>query len=133
MLKVAKVLFKNHEDKYLVLFRNNHPLFGNSMDLPGGTVEKGETLEDGAMREVREESGIELTSDMLNLLERTRKHSRIGTLYALYAVQLQETPDVVLSWEHSRYAWVSKDDFIQGTRQVNDKFLQMAVDSIEKH
>jgi len=132
MLKVAKVLFKNPEGKYLVLFRNNHPIFGNAMDLPGGTLEKGETLEEAAIREVYEESGIRLNHDQLRLIEKTRRYSRVGTQFALYAVLAKDSPEVTLSWEHADYKWVTKEDLLQGAKDTRDHFLQMTVDNIEK-
>ena len=132
MLKAAKVLIKNSQGEYLALYRNNHPRFGGSIDLPGGTVEKSEQLEDAAIREVYEEAGIQLTADMLHLIITSRKYSRVGNEYSLYEATLQDTPPVVLSWEHSAFTWLSKEDFIKEALVTNDMFLRMAGDMLQQ-
>ena len=45
MKKVAKLVIVDKDEKYLLMYRSNHPTFGNDPDLPGGTVEEGESLE----------------------------------------------------------------------------------------
>ena len=52
MINAAGGLVKNQEEKWLFIFRNN------KWDLPKGKIEKGETVEDAAIREVQEECGI---------------------------------------------------------------------------
>ncbi len=34
--KVAKIILIDPMDKYLIMSRNNHPVFGNDLDLPAG-------------------------------------------------------------------------------------------------
>ena len=51
---VAYTLIYN-EDKKKILMVNNK---GSGWSLPGGAVEKGETFEQAAIREIREESGL---------------------------------------------------------------------------
>ena len=51
----------NEKDELLVVRRKNEPAKGN-LDLPGGFVDMEETGEEGVMREVMEETGLEATS-----------------------------------------------------------------------
>jgi ADP-ribose pyrophosphatase YjhB (NUDIX family) len=48
-----------HEGKVLLIKRGKEPLRGRWL-VPGGTVELGETLEEAVVREVREETGLEV-------------------------------------------------------------------------
>jgi mutator protein MutT len=48
-----------HEGRVLLIRRGKAPLFGRWV-VPGGTVELGETLEQALVREVREETGLEV-------------------------------------------------------------------------
>ena len=51
----------NEKDELLVVRRKNEPAKG-TLDLPGGFVDMEETGEEGVMREVMEETGLEATS-----------------------------------------------------------------------
>jgi ADP-ribose pyrophosphatase len=55
---VGAVVF-NDRDEILLIKRGKAPHYGRWM-IPGGTLEWGETLEQAAVREVREETGIEI-------------------------------------------------------------------------
>ena len=52
LVQAAGGLVRNKKGKMLFIFRKN------KWDLPKGKVDKGETLENGAMREVEEETGV---------------------------------------------------------------------------
>ena len=54
MAKVAKLLLIDPRGHLLLLERSNHPRFGNDPDLPGGTLEEGESLRETMVREVFE-------------------------------------------------------------------------------
>ena len=57
-------------DKILLVERGKEPLKGY-WSLPGGVLEAGETLEEGIMREVREETGLEIKPlGVLEIFER---------------------------------------------------------------
>lgn len=43
MKKVAKLVIVDPQNNYLLMYRNQHPTFGDDPDLPGGTVEGSET------------------------------------------------------------------------------------------
>ena len=53
MVEAAGGLVEHENGKYLFIYRNN------KWDLPKGKLEKKENLEDAAVREVREETGVE--------------------------------------------------------------------------
>ncbi|HEY6129098.1 MAG TPA: NUDIX hydrolase [Candidatus Acidoferrum sp.] len=54
------------EDRALLIRRGNEPLIGQ-WSIPGGTLELGETLVEGTMRELKEETGLEVR--VLHMIE----------------------------------------------------------------
>ena len=126
VFEVAKVLIKNHADgRYLLLRRANHPRFGDDIDLPGGTVEPNEAVLDAVIREVKEEIGAILAPNTLRHLYHGDEYSLHDTIYNLYATELSAAPNITLSWEHSSYAWWTREELIAACRSAADTYMQM--------
>lgn len=125
MTKVAKLVIIDGRGKYLLLYRNDHPFFGNDPDLPGGIVEKGESPIEGLVREINEEVGITISKTLLKPLYEGTKYSHPFMHYSLYVAQLDHTPDVELSWEHGSYEWLGKDDFLYKAQNAKDSYMHM--------
>lgn len=130
MNEVAKLVIVDEQDKYLLLYRNNHPYFGNDPDLPGGTLEVGEQPLAAMIREVREEAGIDVSGVNARLLQDTTSYSKHGTRYVLYTAKLKDQPEVVLSWEHASFEWMTRDNFLQKIKSAKDTFLHMVYDAV---
>jgi 8-oxo-dGTP diphosphatase len=86
-------------------------LFGFNVDrqlweLPGGTVESGESAHDAAVRELEEETGIRVGEVSL-VARATFKFPGVVTRYsaAVFAVVLDSAPDLVESDELHRFTW----------------------------
>jgi 8-oxo-dGTP diphosphatase len=75
-------------------------------NFPGGGVEKHESLTEGAIREVREEAGIQLRpNDLYPLFSFS---PRRGHEVAVFATQLAQTPHVYFAdGEHDDFKWTS--------------------------
>lgn len=59
-----------HEDRALLIRRGSEPLRGE-WSIPGGSLELGETLEQGVAREILEETGLEVrVAEMIEIFER---------------------------------------------------------------
>lgn len=109
---VAKVIIVNEQNQVLVLTVGEYkarPDKSFKPDFPGGLVEDSEPERDAVVREVREETGIELPADKVKLafaeteLYPNEKKSVTRLLYVCF---LTETPNVVISWEHAKFDWV---------------------------
>lgn len=73
--------------------------------LPGGAVDPGETVEEGARRELLEESGITPTGPLTVVAVAHMHVYGYDSLQILYACDCEDG-DVVLSHEHSGARWV---------------------------
>lgn len=131
MTQVAKVLIRNNQNQFLLMIRSDHPTFPNDPDLPGGTIDPGETPKIAAIREVMEEAGIELDAAKVALRTKDTTTSAHGTEYYVYETQLNTTPNVAVSWEHESYRWVSREKMIAAGYAAKDTFMQLVAKNLE--
>ena len=113
MRRVAKILITDPLDRMLILERSNtHPKYPWHLDFPGGIVEHGEHPIRGVIREVFEECGLVIPEEIIELVfckpaggqfERHLYTSAITT----------PNPDILISWEHSNYYWLKKDELLE--------------------
>jgi hypothetical protein len=95
--KVSKVIITK-DNKILLLQKKN-----GKYELPGGHIEVGESAIEGAKREVKEETGL----DIINLKKITSNNSRV-----LYKCKIN-TNNVTISDEHKGYKFVSQKDLFK--------------------
>ncbi len=131
MKQVAKVVIIDGRDKYLLMQRSDHPVFGNDPDLPGGTLEEGELPLETMIREVFEEVAIVIDRANIQSVYAGTEYSTRGTHYSLYIVQFPNTPDVTMSWEHASYEWLEREAFLEKARNANDTYMHMVYDVLK--
>jgi len=131
MKKVAKLVMVDPDGKYLLMYRSDHPTFGIDPDLPGGTLEDGETLLEAMLREVKEESGIIINRDDVEEVYSGNNYSAHGTYYSLFITKVKSRPDVRMSWEHSSYAWLDKGEFLEKANNAKDTYMHMVYDVLK--
>jgi len=130
MKKVAKLVVVGPDGRHLLMYRSNHPVFGDDPDIPGGTLEEGERPLQTMIREVFEEAGIEINRTNVKEIYVGTNYSAHKTQYSLYAASLQVTPKVVMSWEHSGYEWLDRDAFLEKAKSANDTYMHMVYDVV---
>lgn len=127
---VAKTIIVDENDNYLMMYRSNHPTFGNDADLPGGTHEDFESPEETATREVKEETGVDVSN--LQELYSGFGYSLHGTYKSLFMAKLDLRPDIIMSWEHSSYKWLSKGEFLEESKNAKDSYMHMVYEVLNR-
>lgn len=102
MKKTVLVIINNEKGETLFLLRAKKP-FGWA--LPGGKVNDGETSKEGLIREVFEETGIDISSYEIIFVK--SDVSITGNPVEIFSVKLDHTPVVVINKkEHLNKKWI---------------------------
>lgn len=111
---VQKVVIKHPSDnKFLILVRNmNDKSRPGDFDIPGGSLKDGELHEEALRREVKEETGLEITN--INPVVVNTNYDANENKYFVY-IGYQSTAtstDVILNpEEHSSFIWMTAAEF----------------------
>lgn len=124
---------KDNPVKYLLL----HYEAGH-WDFPKGHVEQGETEEQAALRELREETGIGSTHLLPGFKETiSYYHSLQGQAFfkeVVFYLAEAKTEEVTLSSEHIGFAWFSYENAMRKLTYRNAKdVLEKAQDFLKKN
>lgn len=112
----TRVLVRRADGKYLILRGSKweeRPDRSQKPDLPGGLVDAGETCEQGAIRELREEAGIQVQTSDLELVQGFSYiwKDQDAVTRLMYFVEV-DMPEVTLSWEHEGYWWMDAKEVL---------------------
>lgn len=116
--RAAKVLICRRDDgKYLLLTASlwpENPRRSQKPDFPGGVIESHEMVEEGLIREVREEIGLDLPFDALTMgYSQTFVEEDETVHFFLYVAQISGSESIQLSWEHEGYEWLSREELMK--------------------
>ena len=104
----AGLLFVAPDGDVLLLRRSpKEENFPGYWSMPGGGVDEGETPEQGAIREAREEMGVDADPAALRDIEKTITPK--GKAFHTFALAVPEKFVPKLNDEHNGYAWASLD------------------------
>lgn len=108
-----KALVINSNNKILAIKRSpTAPANPNSWDLPGGDLDFGEQPSSGILREIKEETNLEVEN--LTLLDTEGHINDKGEFWVTIAYTAKsKTENVNLSFEHSEFEWVTKEEFLK--------------------
>jgi len=94
-----------HDNKFLMLKRHPDKPYGNHWNLPAGKVEIGEDPQNGAQREIHEETGIFIPLESLkplNVFYIKRADFRIQ--FHVYKSKLKKRPEMKLKMDENTHA-----------------------------
>jgi 8-oxo-dGTP diphosphatase len=109
---LSTVVYAERDGEILLLQRAEGSALAGQWFLPGGAVDAGELPEDGARRELREESGLEIDGE-LELIGCYPMHVYgWDTLMLSYRGTVAGGANAVVSHEHDGARWVRADDML---------------------
>lgn len=110
-----KALIRNSAGQILLLKVNKEKLKGFQgepyWDIPGGRIQKGQTVEETLKREVEEEIGVtEITnvkpfSMVLSKIRIPQGEDSVGLILGAYTCEIPENSEIKLSDEHTEVNW----------------------------
>lgn len=124
----AAVVIIDGRGRVLVLRRGaTDPWMPGHWCLPGGGREKNETPQQNALREVKEETGLDVHS--MRFIGTLTDGEGIGFFYQAFRVNC--TGDVRLDWENDQFLWASPTEmnrlsFVPGAKEVILEALKTA-------
>lgn len=133
----VKALIFNVEGQVLLLERD-HPIKKIYWDLPGGRLQKGESLIDTLMREVQEETGLatfhqfdHFTTVLTDIRIPIRDDS-VGLIFSIFRVNLSLPFQPILSSEHINFGWFTPFEAAQKLKtQYPAEFIESLLKSNE--
>lgn len=107
-----KIIIQNEKGEILLLKRSKKSTRAGGWDFAGGGLGKGENPLEGAKREVKEETGLDIeTIKPIDITSFINDENDFVIIIAyLASTQLNE---VVLSWEHDDYKWERKEKILE--------------------
>jgi 8-oxo-dGTP pyrophosphatase MutT (NUDIX family) len=120
-LSCGFIIFKKGTDMVLGCHPTGHHGGINSMDIPKGHIEKGETPLDAAKRELKEETGLVIPNDV-EIHEIGRRHYQSKKSLHLFSVEMDIDIDSLhcdstfvdsfgnVKPENDRYIWTNNPD-----------------------
>lgn len=108
----VKALIQNPKNEYLFMHRSKPRNIEKETlwDIPGGRIEPEEALLDALRREIKEETGIKITSNpqlicVQDIFDPTKNRHVVRITYSL-----DGDGDVVISDEHQQTSWMTIND-----------------------
>jgi mutator protein MutT len=110
----VSAVYVEYGDKILLLHRQDNKSQGNKWGIPGGKVNRGETPLQAAIREVKEETGYDISNQAIEVLPTVyiEYNETDHFVYHMFRTQLQEDPGAVKIdfSEHKGFTWVTPAD-----------------------
>ena len=123
-MAAAGVLIK-FKSSVLLCKRSNRCNFAGNWSIPAGAIEKGETPEEAARRELFEETQIEAGDlKFLGEIDGLRSAKRGSEPFFVYLYEAKELLFPILDFEHTEYGYFGKDS-------LPDPLCENIVDLIE--
>ena len=110
-------IFIEYGDRVLFLHRQDAAIQGNTWCVPGGKVERNESLLQAVVRETFEEIGYDFSHEQIEFVRTfyVKYSEKSQFLYHVFRVRVAEPlTNVVIDWrEHKGFTWVTPADALK--------------------
>jgi len=118
------------DGQILLVRRSIDDFLGGYYELPGGGVDDGETIEQAAMREVKEETGL-VPSKVITTFKGFDYTTDKKPFVRQVNLIIEAKPgEVKLSAEHDDFLWANKDDL--GNIKITENMVDCVNDAFSK-
>jgi 8-oxo-dGTP diphosphatase len=128
-----KIILVNINGEILTMRRGKTaPSRPGYWDLPGGDLEFGEDLKDGIIREVKEETGLDIDiPTLLDVFSAFNDRNEFWVTICYFSKV--ESADVKLSFEHDSFKWIHPKEFQKlKVSPKNKRFVQTFINTFDK-
>ncbi|MEI7961663.1 MAG: NUDIX hydrolase [archaeon] len=107
--------FLENKGKFILLHRVDHKSEGNTWGAPAGKVEAGEDLLSATVRELFEETGVQVRKEDLFYWGKTYvRYPKYDFVYHMYSAKMPADAKIVLNKkEHKDFAWVTPSEALK--------------------
>jgi 8-oxo-dGTP diphosphatase len=105
------ILKKNNNQQFVLLIERKHPPFEGMWALPGGFLEMDETLEEAALRELREETGVTgIELKQFHTFSKVNRDPRHRTITAVFIGFTADNISIEAGDDAANVQWFSTDN-----------------------
>ncbi|EKO1913175.1 (deoxy)nucleoside triphosphate pyrophosphohydrolase [Clostridium botulinum] len=109
LIKVVGAIIENENNEILCALRSTKMSLPNLWEFPGGKIEKGESLADAIVREIKEE--LDCTISFIDVFnENTHEYDKF--IVNLTTVRCKLMNGQPIANEHDKLIWLSKENLI---------------------
>ena len=108
--------------EFVLLHRSKKEALPNTWGLPAGKKEDGETIEQAVMREVKEETGLDIPQAWLRHFGSYYvRHESKDLEWHMFSVRFDIKPKIVINLnEHSKFEWVTPEKGVAIENPIHD-------------
>lgn len=117
---VVGAIILNEKNEILIMSRNKDDFMGDIDELPSGNMEGGENIYDALVREVKEETNLDIedVTSYINSFDYISGSGKKARQFN-FVVNVKSTDNIKLT-EHDSYKWLSIED-VRNNKKITDE------------